>query len=171
MPSPRVVIVAAMSATTRAIGRKNSLPWRLPGDMKLFRENTLGKTILMGRKTAHSIGNTLPKRTNLVLTSGEAPFPGQIKVASMEEALTETMARVENELVVIGGGQVYRLALPYASKICLTTVNLDVPDGDTFFPELELGVWRTTRHEFHLEDGKFPSFVYNEYQRPGPTIF
>lgn len=162
MPASRIVLVAAM-ANNRAIGRQNTLPWRLPGDMRLFRENTLGKTILMGRNTAHSIGAALPKRKNLVLTSGDAVFPGQTKVRTMAEAIELSDS---DDLVVIGGQQVYTLALPYAAKMCLTYVDLDVPNADTFFPEFDQTKWRTTRYDRFPVEGNYPAYTYVEHQRP-----
>ena len=94
----------------RAIGKGNALPWHLPADLKRFKALTLGKPVLMGRKTAESIGRPLPGRRNLVLTrSGQAPFDGMESVASIDEALA--MATESGELCVIGGGEVYALCL------------------------------------------------------------
>jgi len=126
-------------AQNGVIGRDNSLPWRLPEDLKRFRAFTLGKPILMGRKTFESIGRPLPGRTNLVLTRDRSwSAPGVIVVHSVEDALAH--ASSSNELVVIGGAEIYRLVLPFARRIYLTHVHADVP-GDITFPEFDSTQW------------------------------
>src|SRR5690606_33015751 len=107
----RVSLIAALDRN-HAIGRGNALPWHLPDDLKHFKALTLGKPVLMGRRTAQSLGRALPKRTNLVLTRGGAvPFAGMQAVASLEAAIALAAGEGE-ELCVIGGGEVYALALP-----------------------------------------------------------
>lgn len=158
----KITLVVAMGAN-RAIGRNNELPWRCSADMKLFRENTLGKTILMGGKTAQSIGwKALPGRKNLVLTRGE-PAAGFTAVGSLEEALQY----VDDELVVIGGEQLYRLALPFASKICISEIHINVPDADTFFPHFDVWDWMLdkTKSRYFEADGSSPAFSYGEMIR------
>ena len=104
-----------------AIGRDGAMPWHLPDDLKRFKQLTLGKPVLMGRKTALAIGRPLPGRTNLVLTrSGVAPFPGQRVFTSLDEAIS---AAGDAELMVIGGGEVYALALPRATHMHLTEID------------------------------------------------
>src|ERR1700683_2361427 len=129
---PLVSLIVAM-AQNGVIGRDNALPWRLPEDLKRFKAFTLGKTILMGRKTYESIGRPLPGRANLVLTRDRNGIAaGVIVVHSVEQALTQ--AGPGKELVAIGGAQIYRLVLPFARRIYLTHVHADVP-GDTFVPD------------------------------------
>ncbi len=136
--SPLISLIVAM-AQNGVIGRENSLPWRLPQDLKRFRAFTLGKPILMGRKTFESIGQPLPGRTNLVLTRDRSWFAhGVIVVHSVEEALTQ--AGSSDELVAIGGAEIYRLVLPFARRIYLTHVHADVP-GDITFPEFDPTQW------------------------------
>jgi dihydrofolate reductase len=157
MAAPGVAIMHSMSAlpllsliVARAqngvIGRDNALPWRLPQDLKRFRALTLGKPILMGRRTFESIGRALPGRTNLVLTRDRHwHAPGVLVVHSVEEALALT--RASAELVVIGGAQIFRLLLPQARRIYLTDVHADIP-GDTFFPEIDRTQWADVeRHQ------------------------
>ncbi|MBV8146224.1 MAG: dihydrofolate reductase [Gammaproteobacteria bacterium] len=135
---PLISLMVAM-AQNGVIGRDNSLPWRLPEDLKRFRAFTLGKPILMGRKTFESIGRPLPGRTNLVLTRDRSwSAPGVIVVHSVEDALAH--ASSSNELVVIGGAEIYRLVLPFARRIYLTHVHADVP-GDITFPEFDSTQW------------------------------
>jgi len=135
---PLISLIVAM-AQNGVIGRDNALPWRLPEDLKRFKEFTLGKPILMGRKTFEAIGRPLPGRANLVLTRDhDWRAPGVIPVHSVEEALLQT--RTCDELVAIGGAEIYRLLLPLARRIYLTHVHADVP-GDTYFPAFDPAQW------------------------------
>ena len=137
-PAPLISLIVAM-AQNGVIGRDNSLPWRLPGDLKRFRAFTLGKPILMGRKTFESIGQPLPERPNLVLTRDRGWFAhGVIVVHSLVEALVQAGASAE--LVAIGGAEIYRLLLPLARRMYLTHVHADVP-GDITFPEFDSTQW------------------------------
>jgi dihydrofolate reductase len=135
---PLISLIVAM-AQNGVIGRENSLPWRLPEDLKRFRSFTLGKPILMGRKTFESIGRPLPERTNLVLTRDRRWYAhGVIVVHSVAEALSQAAA--SEELVAIGGAEIYRLLLPLARRMYLTHVHADVP-GDITFPEFDSTQW------------------------------
>jgi dihydrofolate reductase len=139
-------------ARNGVIGQGNQLPWHLPEDLKRFKALTLGKPVLMGRRTFESIGRPLPLRTNLVLTRNpEFCPPGVQSVPSLDEALS--LAEGAAELVVIGGAQVYRAALPVARRIYLTRVEADVP-GDTCFPALDLGAWRQLEHATRPADAR-----------------
>ncbi len=110
-----LVLVAALDRNL-AIGRDNDLPWHLPADLKRFKALTLGKPVLMGRKTAESLGRALPGRRNLVLTrSGRVPFEGMEAVASLDDAVQRAREDDADELCVIGGGEIYALCLPLAS--------------------------------------------------------
>jgi len=136
--SPLISLIVAM-AQNGVIGRDNSLPWRLPKDLKRFRAFTLGKPILMGRKTFESLAQPLPGRTNLVLTRDRTWCAhGVVVVHSVEEALAQ--AGSSEELVAIGGAEIYRLVLPVARRIYLTHVQADVP-GDITFPEFDPTQW------------------------------
>ena len=147
-----------------AIGRDGAMPWHLPDDLKRFKALTLGKPVLMGRKTALAIGRALPGRTNLVLTrGGEAPFPGQRVVASLDEAIDAT---ADAELMVIGGGEVYALALPHATRLHLTWVDTEAPDADAYFPRFGPAQWRETFREAHAADARHEyRFSFVDYQR------
>jgi len=119
------------------IGKDNGLPWHLPADLKHFKATTLGKPILMGRKTYESIGKPLPGRTNIVLTRDASwSATGTVVVGTMAEALR--VAADAPELAVIGGAEVFRLFLPMARRLHLTRILADF-DGDTFFPPLDAG--------------------------------
>ena len=136
--TPTVSFVVAM-ARNRVIGRNNTLPWRLSEDLKRFKATTMGKPILMGRRTFESIGKPLPGRANIVLTRDRAwQANGVLTVGSIEEALERS--RRAPELAVIGGAEVFRLALPVTDLIYLTRVEADV-EGDTYFPEIDPREW------------------------------
>lgn len=164
--NPPVVLIAAMDRNG-AIGRDNDLPWRLPDDLKRFKVLTLGKTLLMGRKTAGSLGRALPGRRNLVLTrSGKVPFAGMEAVASVEEALAAAKSGESDQLCVIGGGEVYALCLPNATRLHLTHVDTAVEGADAFFPRFDASHWTITSREPHAADSRhrFP-FEFVEYVR------
>jgi dihydrofolate reductase len=158
---PRISLVVAHSLN-RVIGRDGQLPWRLSGDLKRFKQLTMGHHLLMGRKTLESIGRILPGRTSLVLTRQRNYSPPvgceAARVAhDLEEVVAIAAAASDSELFVIGGGEIYRLALPRAHRICLTLVDAEII-GDATFPELNRAEWRMTHEEWHPADEK------NEYR-------
>ncbi|WP_034221762.1 dihydrofolate reductase [Arenimonas donghaensis] len=156
-------LVAALDRAG-GIGRGNQLPWRLPDDLKRFKALTLGKALLMGRKTAESLGRALPGRLNLVLTrSGRVPFEGMVAVASLDEALA---AGGPGSLMVIGGGEVYALALARASHLHLTHVHTVVPDADAYFPGFDPAGWEVVGREAHAADARHAwAFDFVDYRR------
>lgn len=140
------LIVAA--AQNGVIGRNNQLPWHLPQDLKYFKATTLGKPIIMGRKTFESIGKPLPGRTNIVITRQQDwAAPGVLVAQNVEQALAlGSDVRDENqqpvkEVMVIGGAEIYRHALAIADRVYLTRVHADV-EGDAYFPELSDDMWK-----------------------------
>lgn len=161
--APLLSLVAALDRR-RAIGRAGDMPWHLPDDLKRFKQLTLGKPVLMGRKTALSIGRALPGRPNLVLSrGGEAPFPGQQSVRSLEQAITLAAGA---ELMVIGGGEIYTLALPLASRLYLTEIDAAVADADTWFPAWDRAQWRETARSAHAADARHAyAFDFVDYAR------
>lgn len=162
----RLSLIAALDRHG-AIGKGNALPWHLPADLKRFKALTLGKPILMGRRTAESLGRTLPGRRNLVLTrSGRVPFEGMHAVGSVDEALRIAGADGATELCVIGGGEVYALCLPRAARMHLTHVDTVVADADAFFPRFDPDAWRVTAREAHGTDAKHAfAFEFADYVR------
>ena len=138
--SPKISLIVAMSSG-RVIGDKNGLPWHLPADLAHFKLLTYGKTVLMGRKTFESIGRPLAGRKNLVLSRTRPGLLGVEVVSSVAMALSKCQGP---ELMVIGGGQVYRDLLPVADRVYLTTVNAHVV-GDTMFPALPREHWRLVK--------------------------
>ena len=127
-----ISLVVAMAAD-RVIGKDNTMPWHLPSELKYFKEITMGKPIVMGRRTYESIGRPLPGRHNIVLTRQQVVLPPGVDVArSTEEALA--LAGEVDEVMIIGGGEIYRQFLPQATRLYVTEIDL-VVDGDTRFPE------------------------------------
>ena len=167
-PVLRVVLVVALDRE-RAIGKGNALPWRLSDDLKRFKALTIGKPVLMGRRTAESLGRALPGRTNLVLTrSGRVPFDGMQAVASIDEALDIAASQGARELCVIGGGEVYALALPLATDLRMTHVDTMVAGADAFFPAYGEDDWRAVWREPHAADDRHPyAFEFVDYVRRG----
>ncbi len=162
---PDLVLIAALDRCN-AIGKDNALPWHLPADLKRFKALTLGKPLLMGRRTAESLGRALPGRTNLVLTRrGRAPFDGMQAVASVEEAVGLAGAKDAGELCVIGGGALYALCLPSAARLHLTHVDTTVADADAFFPPFDPGAWRVVSREAHPADARHAfAFEFVDYE-------
>lgn len=147
-----------------AIGRDGEMPWHLPDDLKRFKALTLGRPTLMGSKTARAIGRTLPGRDNLVMTRGDsAPYPGQHVVHSLDEAI-----RIANgaELAVIGGGEVFALALPRATRMHLTWVDAAVEGADAFFPRFDTRAWKEIARVEHAADARHAyAFAFVDYER------
>lgn len=144
------LVVAA--ARNNVIGKGNALPWSLPNDLKHFREVTAGRTVIMGRKTFESIGRPLPKRRNIIITRQEDYKPEGVEVVGSLDAAIASMPEGE-EAFVIGGGEIFRQALPIADRIYLTRVEADV-EGDAFFPPLEADKWRETSRVDGIVDEK-----------------
>ena len=151
LAKPVMALVVAM-AENAVIGNSNQLPWHLPADLKHFKALTMGKPMLMGRKTFDSIGKALPGRRNLVMTRGTSiEAPGVETVPSVEAALAAT--RDADELMVIGGAEIFRLCLPRAQRIYLTRVHAPIV-GDTRFPNLDWNEWRCLERTAHAADEK-----------------
>ena len=144
------LVVAA--SKNNVIGRDGELPWHLPEDLRHFRRITTGKPVIMGRKTFESIGRPLPDRHNIVMTRDpDYAAEGCDVVESVAEALD--VAGDADEVMVIGGGQVYRDFLPRADRIYMTRVQAEV-QGDTRFPRIEGNAWRLVSAEHHAADEK-----------------
>ena len=160
-------IVAA--AENGVIGRNNALPWHLPGDLQYFKRVTMGKPIIMGRKTFESIGKPLPGRSNIVISrNAQFQADGVRAVNSLAAALrvAEDIALIDgvDEVVVIGGAEIYRESLPQTSRLYLTQVHASV-EGDAYMPEVQWSDWRETAREHFSAQGANPydySFVVFE---------
>lgn len=156
-------IVAA--AEDNAIGKNNQLPWHLPEDLKFFKRTTLGKPVVMGRKTYESLGKPLPGRLNIVLSSQKnLQLPDGVLLAhDLGFALALLDRQNAEEIFIIGGGKVFEEAIPLLDRIYLTRVKTTVPEADAFFPHLDHAQWKLGWHESHSIDDKH---AYNfEFQR------
>lgn len=132
------ISLIAVIGKNRELGRGNQLIFQIPEDMKFFREKTKGHVVIMGRKTYESIGHPLPNRTNIIITRDSRYMihdPSVRVVNSIDEALEYGKSVEKSEVFVIGGAQIYQLAIPFADKIYLTVVNEIVKDADAFFPD------------------------------------
>lgn len=145
------------------IGRNNELPWHLPQDLKYFKSVTLGKPIIMGRKTFESIGKPLPGRTNIVVTRQKNwSFAGVLVAKSVKEALEfgqqfrNEQGKLAEEVMVIGGAEIYRHALEIADRIYLTRIDVNVEKGDAHFPELLVNKWKLVSELPGDADASFP---------------
>ncbi|AEF53684.1 type 3 dihydrofolate reductase [Marinomonas posidonica] len=162
-------LIVAMS-TNRTIGINNSLPWHLPNDLKYFKQATMGKPIVMGRKTFESIGKPLPGRRNIVITrDANYQADGIDVVSSLEQAISlgEDICLVDGqeEVMVIGGAQIYELALPKADRLYITHVDAEV-NGDAFFPEVDWPSFTVMAEESFAAEGPNPyDYRFSVYQR------
>lgn len=150
------------------IGVDNDLPWNLKADLAHFREYTLNKTIVMGRKTFESIGRPLPKRTNYVVSRTIESIPGAHVFKSLDDAFKSAESNsneADNELVIIGGGYLFRDTIDTFNKLLITRVDCDI-DGDVFYPELDLSKWSLLNTEsFNKDHENDYNFKIEEYSR------
>jgi len=146
-----ISLIAAMGRN-RVIGNENSLIWRIPNDMKRFKELTTGKAVIMGRKTFESIGRPLPNRTNIIIT-GDKNYKaeGCIVVHSVDESIKKADSE---EIMIIGGAQIYKQFLPKADRLYLTLIDAE-SEGDAYFPEFNKNEWKETFREWHDEGHKY----------------
>lgn len=165
-----VSIVVAMSAKDRIIGSEGGMPWKLKNDLQRFKQITTGKPIIMGRKTYESIGKPLPNRTNIVV-SRDATFrpEGVVVYDSLDRAIIEAKVLAKltdsDEVCVIGGGEIYRQALPYTDKVYATYVFGEDITGDTSFPELPQGFLYQGSYSQDANDDNSHYTVYTLYIR------
>lgn len=160
---PEITMIAA-AAENNALGKDNDLVWHLPDDFRRFKNLTSGHHIIMGRKTFESFPKPLPNRTHVVITRQDNYAPnGAIVVNSLEKALE--IAREDPQPFIIGGGEIYSLALDKADKIELTRVHGEF-EADAFFPEIDLDNWRLIQSDFHPKDERHNyAFTYLTYER------
>lgn len=146
-----IVTAVAAIAENNAIGKNNQLLWHLPNDLKHFKQITSGHTIIMGRKTYDSVGKPLPNRRNIIITRQKIEIPGCEVVNSVEEALAICMG--EPEVFIIGGAEIYKLAMPLTNRIYLTVVHQQF-EADAYFPQINKKEWVETGREDHGTDEK-----------------
>jgi dihydrofolate reductase len=168
MPSTPIAIIVAV-ALNGVIGRNNTLPWRLPADLKHFKATTLGKPVVMGRKTFESLGKPLPGRTNIVITRDpQFAADGAVIAHSLDEGLriADEVALRDGavEIMVIGGAQIYAEALPLAQVLYYTRVLLEV-EGDAWFPEIDPAQWHWAERQRFVAEGDAPGYELLRYER------
>lgn len=158
-----ISIIVAI-ARNRAIGCHNRLLWHISEDLKHFKAVTMGRPVVMGRLTWESLGRPLPGRRNVVVTRNkDYKAEGAETVSSLEEAVA--LFPADEEVFIIGGGEIYRQAMPLADRMYITVVDADY-EGDTFFPEWDDEEWRLVSHERFPRGEKFDApFEFNEYAR------
>ena len=164
MPISAIVALAA----NRAIGRNNDLPWYLPEDLKFFKRTTMGKPVLMGRKTFESLGRPLPGRVNIVLsTQQDLQLPeGVILVHTLEDGIHRLKQEGGDEVFVIGGGKVFVEAMPLLERLYVTKVDMVAEDADAFFPEIDPAQWRLVWEEPHSADERHKyNYTFQQYER------
>jgi dihydrofolate reductase len=157
-----MITLIAAAAENNALGKDNDLLWHLPEDFKRFKQITSGHYIIMGRKTFESFPKPLPNRTHIIITRQEEYLvEGCLVVHSLEEALE--IAPQNEEVFIIGGAQIYEQALPFADKIDLTRVHIEL-DADAFFPEFNTSEWNLVFSEKHFKDEKHQyDFTFETY--------
>jgi dihydrofolate reductase len=162
-----IISLVAAFGKNRELGLRNRLLWNLPDDMKQFRKVTTGKPVIMGRKTFESIGHALPNRQNIVISRDETyRAPKCTVVSSLVDAFAAT--RPAKEVCVIGGGEIYKLALPFSTKMYITLVH-EKFDADAFFPRFSSKDWNIISSERHAADERHPyTFTFEVLERKKP---
>mgnify|MGYP001398705914 CR=1 FL=1 len=150
----------------QVIGANNDLPWHLPNDLKFFKEKTTGRTIIMGRKTFDSIGRALPNRRNIVLSKSDIELPlGVELIQDINSILTMDKKNPEEELFIIGGGGIFEQILPFADRMYITLIEEEF-NGDVFFPDFSLEMWKETSRVKGIKDEKNPyDYYFIQYDR------
>lgn len=155
-------------AANHAIGRDNQMPWHLPDDLKFFKRTTMGKPVLMGRKTFQSLGRPLPGRLNIVVSRQPSlSLPeGVLLFNDIDQAVEYLTSLPVEEAFIIGGGDIFRKTLPLIQRVYLTRIHADIPDADVFFPALDPALWKQVWEEHHDPDARhaYP-FTFQQYER------
>jgi dihydrofolate reductase len=152
-----IISSIAAIAENNAIGKNNQLLWRLPADLKHFKEITTGHTVIMGRKTFESVGKPLPNRRNIVITRSNTLNIEKVEVVnSIEQAIA--LCNQDEEVFIVGGAEIYQAAMDFTNQIYLTVVHANF-EADTYFPEIDPMIWEQTAVEKHEADEKNP-FAY-----------
>lgn len=161
-----IVSLIVACGKNREIGKNNQLLWSISEDLKNFKRLTLGKTLLMGRKTYESIGKPLPGRETIVMSrQKDWNRPCLARVESVEQAIDLCRGRGDQELVVCGGGEIYKLALPFVQKIYLSEVHAELSRADTFFPEINDELWEIRETQHYPAQGDGPSWTFKTLEK------
>nr|AIA17213.1 Dihydrofolate reductase [uncultured bacterium] len=149
-----IISLVAAASENNVIGKNNWMPWDLPAELAHFRAYTRGKTVIMGRKTYDSVGRPMPNRHNIVITQQNLTIPGVDVVHSIEDALELAKKDGLEEICVIGGGSVYKAALPYANRIHLSRIHTTIEGGEAFFPDIDWSQWQEVSRAEHPADAE-----------------
>lgn len=155
-------------AENNAIGIRNTLPWYLPEDLKFFKRTTLGKPVIMGRKTYESLGKPLPGRLNIVLTHqrGMEVPDGVLLYEDVNDAIRYLEDMSCDECFIIGGGKVFESTLPLVDRLYITRVHTSIANADTFFPEIDHSHWKLVWEEYHHADEQHQyAFTFQQFDR------
>ena len=162
------MIVSSIVAVAKngVIGKNNEMPWYLPKDMRYFKKKTINHHVIMGRKNFEAMGNPLPKRTNIILTRDPFYISSSCIVAhTIEESLSIAFENEEEEVFIIGGGEIYKQSMDYWDRLYITEIDEEV-DGDVFFPPVNYEEWTLVSEEAHQKDENNPfDFVFKVYER------
>lgn len=163
------MILSAIVAVSEnnAIGVNNQLPWHLPDDLKFFKRTTLGKPVLMGRKTYDSLGKPLVNRLNVVISRTDVQLPeGVVLVHSIEDGIKRIKQEATEEGFILGGGIIFEQTMNIVDRLYITRVHTHLDGADTFFPDIEEGQWKLVWEEHHPEDEKHKySFTFQQWDR------
>jgi len=161
----KITLIAAV-AENRVIGRDGGLPWRLPDDLRRFKQRTEGHIVIMGRRTYESLAAPLPDRPAIVVSRNRDLHTHEATLAnSLDEALDIARGRGEDEVFILGGSEIYALALPLADRLELTVVHAEI-EGDTYFPEFDLAAWTITEDQRREADDRHEHpFSFRCYER------
>jgi dihydrofolate reductase len=154
-------------AENNAIGKNNQLPWHLPEDLKFFKRTTIGKPVIMGRKTYESLGKPLPGRLNIVISSqNHLPVAEGVMVYNDIQAALDKAETDNEEIFIIGGGKIFEETLAEINRLYITVVKTTVPDADAFFPHLDHTHWKLVWHEDHQADDKhIYDYTFQHWER------
>ena len=159
-----ITIIAAIGKNN-ALGKDNQLLWKLPKDLKHFKSLTENHPIVMGRKTYESIGKPLPDRTNIVVSRKEKWFSEEILIVSKLKEAIKFAKKIDEDIFIIGGGEIYNQTMELADKLEITLVDDDF-EADTFFPKIDLKIWQKVGEEFHEKDEKNNhNFYFQTYEK------
>jgi dihydrofolate reductase len=161
-----ISLIAAIGKNNE-LGKKNTLLWDMPEDMKHFRDTTRGHTVIMGQRTFESMDSKpLPNRRNIVLTQDKDFHAEGIEISySLEDTLNE-FKQSDEEVFVMGGGQIYKQSIEKADRLYITHVDMEDKEADTYFPEIVPVVWNEVSHEEHEADDKNPfAYTFSTYER------
>lgn len=156
-----MISIIVATSKNRVIGNNNSLIWKLPADLKRFKQITTGNTVVMGRKTYESIGKPLPNRRNIIITRDTNYLVDNCEVVN---SLEEALMLCNNDCFIIGGGEIYKQSLDIADKIYLTLVQEDF-EGDTYFPEIGKEWTKVSREDFEEDEKNAHKYSFIDYER------